>query len=514
MTMALHEESRLKRMRHLSWVPMLVVTVARLSAQTAAPVTNAAATINAADVARHLNVIAADSMLGRDTPSRGLELTARYVADQFQRFGLKPGGDRGTWLQRYPIPDRSRVDFAASRVVFSAGGQQAVAAFTTAARLAVPMLPAQPSNLGVVAVTGRHSVQSLEQAAVRDKIVLYVAPIGADSVVQLEVINRLFRISKGLLILNIQDSATFTRRLERSLEQPVVTVGPRWAVTVRPEAVAGGLTAVLAAGGLDLARARVDSMPGVRELPALAVRLEHRFDGGPDTTTAPNTVGILEGSDPKLKHEYIVFSAHMDAVGLRSGGADSVVNGADDNASGTVGVLELAEAFSQPGARPRRSLIFLTVSGEETGHWGSRYFVAHPPVPLEQLVMNMNFDEIGRGQRDSTHVLVHVTGVDFSDLGTTLHRVHAAHPELRLKLFPEERMSSDHASFARKGVPILRFGGGQSPDEHLVTDSSEKIDTEREATVVRLAFYVGSEVANAAERPRWDAASYDRFVQP
>ncbi len=142
--------------------------------------------------------------------------------------------------------------------------------------------------------------------------------------------------------------------------------------------------------------------------------------------TAPNTVGILEGTDPRLKNEYVVYSAHMDHVGITPGQPDSINNGADDDASGTAGVLELAEAFSRPGARPKRSLIFLTVSGEEKGLWGSDYFANNPPVPVKQLVAGINIDMIGRNWPDTIVAI----GKEHSDLGTTLNRVNAAHPEL------------------------------------------------------------------------------------
>lgn len=335
-------------MRCLLLMSALAVTVAPLSAQTAASVTKAAETISATDIARHIGVIAADSMLGRDTPSNGLELTARYVADQFRALGLKPGGDSGTWFQRWPV---------------------------------------------------------------------------------------------------LSDTWLF--------HQPSPS----------------------------------------------------------DTGTVPNTVGILEGTDPKLKHEYIVFSAHMDHIGISRGATpDSINNGADDNASGTAGIIALAKAFSQPGARPRRSMIFLTVSGEEKGLLGSAYFVENPPVPIEQFVANFNFDVIGGGKRDRAGALVNVTGADYSDLGATLDRVLAAHPELRLTTFREERMSSDHVCFAGKGVPILRFGGGQNDGIHQVTDSPEKVDADFEAAVLRLAFYVAHDVANANQRPKWDQASYKKLT--
>jgi Zn-dependent M28 family amino/carboxypeptidase len=231
--------------------------------------------------------------------------------------------------------------------------------------------------------------------------------------------------------------------------------------------------------------------------------------------TAPNTVGILEGSDPALKNEYLLYSAHMDHIGITPGRADSINNGADDDASGTVGVIELAEAFSQPGARPRRSVVFLTVSGEEKGLWGSRYFSEHPTVPLSQIVANINIDMIGRNWADTIVAI----GKEHSGLGMILDRVNAAHPELRMTAvddrWPEERFyyRSDHYNFARKGVPILFFFNGVHPDYHQVTDSPDKIDSEKESRIVRLLFYLGQEIANAPGRPQWKPESRAEIVE-
>lgn len=152
--------------------------------------------------------------------------------------------------------------------------------------------------------------------------------------------------------------------------------GERWAAYVWPGGVAG-LQDVLASSGLDLARVRADTTPVIRELPALQVSLEAQIgETISDTATAPNVVGILEGSDSALKKEYIVFSAHMDHIGISRVQADSINNGADDNASGVAGLIELAQAFSQPGVRPKRSLIFLATSGGAKGSWGSRSFIS------------------------------------------------------------------------------------------------------------------------------------------
>ena len=345
-------------MHRLLPIAALAAIVAPLPAQTIAPVNPAAAkaveTITEADVAKRIRIVAADSMMGRDTPSPGLEKTAQYVADEFKKFGLKPGGDGGTWFQHYPFPND------------------------------------------------------------------------------------------------------------------------------------GSLTAVL----------------------------QRTFY--PRDTMGLNAVGMLEGSDPELKNEYIVISAHMDHIGVSRDEPDTIYNGADDNGSGTVGVVELAEAFSRPGARPKRSIIFLTVSGEEKGLWGSSYFTSHPPVPIERIVANFNIDMIGRNWKDTVAAI----GKEHSDLGATVSAVAKAHPELKMTpiddIWPGQGFygRSDHINFARKGVPVLFFFSGVHKDYHQASDSPEKIDAEKEARILRLIFYLGQQVGNADEKPKWTPDSYQRIVKP
>jgi Zn-dependent M28 family amino/carboxypeptidase len=179
-----------------------------------------------------------------------------------------------------------------------------------------------------------------------------------------------------------------------------------------------------------------------------------------------------------------------------------------------VAVVELAEAFAQMNPRPKRSIIFLNVSGEEKNLWGSGYFAEHSPVPVENIVANLNIDMVGRNWKDTIVVI----GKEHSDLGATLNRVAAAHPELNMRpiddIWPQENFyfRSDHYNFARKGVPILFFFSGTHADYHRPSDSPDKIDAEKESRLTRLIFYLGLEVANAAARPKWNPDSYKRIV--
>ncbi len=503
-------------LRILPLLPILPLVAASLApapllSQAPAPPAPAAETITAEDVIRHIRVIADDSMLGRDTPSRGLELTARYVADHFRRFGLKPGGDDGGFLQRYAI-SRRKLDVAASAVTFRAGPRRARAPFSSAARLVQGAVPPRPVAGPVVLVGGGLVPDDAERVPLEGRVVLYLpnrAGPGAD-----QVLRALYLAGpRAVVLLSGLDSAAFSLRLAgQTRERTAIDVGvPRPVVVeVREDVVAP----VLAAAGVSPPELRASATSVIREVPGLTGRLDLR-EIVVSRETAPNVVGILEGSDPALRREYVLFSAHMDHIGVTPGQPDSVNNGADDDASGTAGVIELAEAFSRPGARPRRSLIFLTVSGEEKGLWGSRYFTEHPPIPLRDVVADLNIDMIGRNWPDTIVAI----GREHSDLGATLDRVTAAHPELGMTPvddpWPEERFyfRSDHYNFARKGVPVLFFFNGVHEDYHRVTDSPDKIDAEKESRVLRLLFYLGREVANAPERPRWKPESYREIVE-
>jgi len=234
-----------------------------------------------------------------------------------------------------------------------------------------------------------------------------------------------------------------------------------------------------------------------------------RYDIG-TIETAPNVVGIIEGSDPVLGEEYVVFSAHMDHIGIGPPNAegDSINNGADDDASGTTAVLEIAEAYASLAIKPKRSMIFLLVSGEEKGLWGSAYFAANPPVPIDRMVADLNVDMVGRNWPDTIVAI----GMDYSDLGETLRLVNGAHPELGMiaidDIWPEERFffRSDHYNFARQGVPILFFINGTHEDYHGRDDEVDRIDVDKATRISQLIFYLGYELASRPESPRWDPA--------
>ena len=489
-------------------------------AAAAQSVGTAVGSITPADVSRRVHIIAHDSMGGRDTPSPGLDKTAAYVAREFQRFGLKPGGDSGTFLQRYAIMRRqtnteaTKLEFAGSRSGrLKYGDDYYNLAVMPERAVTGPVIvaagPAPESDpLGGQTVTGAWIVVVVTAGRGRGGIVADYATMEAATAAG----------AAGIILVSNRSSADWQARATRAqLPSIAVAGGPATSPPVLELRDAAAATAL----GIDPAGLRGATSRSLKRVPGITVTFSGTYNVL-TRTTAPNTVGILEGSDPKLKNEYVVYSAHMDHVGTagksagcRPQGADSICNGADDDASGTVAVIEAAEAFAQLQPRPKRSIIFLTVSGEEHGLWGSEYFAAHPPVPVSSMVANLNLDMVGRNWRDTIVAI----GKEHSDLGATLNRVAHAHPELNLKaiddIWPDERFyfRSDHYNFARVGVPILFFFNGTHPDYHQVGDHPDKIDAEKESRIVKLVFYLGLELANATERPKWNPESYKQIVE-
>jgi hypothetical protein len=236
-----------------------------------------------------------------------------------------------------------------------------------------------------------------------------------------------------------------------------------------------------------------------------------------DPARAPNVVAILPGGDRNLRREYVVFSAHMDHVGVGRPDlrGDSIYNGADDNASGTAGLMAIAAAFASLPEPPRRSIAFVLVSGEERGLWGSRHFVDRGRIPPERMVANLNLDMIGRNWPDT----IVAVGEEHSDMGTLVRDLATRHPELGLTVIPDpwpgQRFffRSDHHSFARRGVPAIFMFSGTHEDYHRPGDRPESVDAEKAARVARLAFLAGLEIAQRSERPRWNPESHDQILE-
>ena len=239
-----------------------------------------------------------------------------------------------------------------------------------------------------------------------------------------------------------------------------------------------------------------------------------------------NVVGVLEGADPVLKSEYVAIGAHYDHVGMNpfAAGDDKIWNGADDDGSGTVSVLSIAEAFAKGAQRPKRSILFIWHAGEEKGLWGSEYFTDHPTIPINQIITELNIDMIGRYQNpgDENHPInkqlpkqgeVFVIGSKMmsTDLGEISEATNKSFLNLNFNYKyddpkdPEQFFyRSDHFNYARKGVPIIFYMDGVHADYHQPSDSIEKINFEQMEKVARTIFATAWELSNRVARPKVD----------
>ncbi len=477
----------------------------------------AAGTITAADYFQRLSVIAHDSMMGRDTPSPGLDATADWIAAEFERMGIAPAGEDGTYFQRYAITS-VRADFNNSSADLNGTELSFGMDMSFPAGAVVGDLEGD-----VVVVSGSGTPDDHQLAEVAGKHVLIIASVNAGGGGRrgrgagFRTI-RSFQSSGALSV--VQASASDDAAWDRDVKRQRTNVSVRFGTSTRAPRVNirdATLRPILSAHGLDLdaLRSATGSLTA-KAVPGLRLSLTLRTQVIQEQT-APNVVGMLEGRDPELRDEFVVFSAHMDHIGTGTPdeSGDSIFNGADDDASGTVTVVELAEAFASMDPAPRRSMIFLLVSGEEKGLWGSRYYADNPTVPIGQIVANLNADMVGRNWPDSIVVI----GKEHSDLGATMNGVNAQHPELGMvamdDIWPEQNFygRSDHYNFARKGVPILFFFNGTHDDYHGRDDEVDRIDTEKASRIGKLMFYLGVEVAERTARPKWDPESYREIVE-
>ena len=237
-----------------------------------------------------------------------------------------------------------------------------------------------------------------------------------------------------------------------------------------------------------------------------------------------NIVAVLEGSDPVLKNEYVAIGAHYDHIGIGIPvNGDTINNGADDDGSGTVAVMAMAEAFAKGMQRPKRSILFVWHAGEEHGLWGSEYITEKPPVPINQIITQLNLDMVGRARAvgdntpankdlaESGEVFVVGSKMMSTELGELSERVNNSYLKLKFNYkFDDpndpERIfyRSDHFNYARKGVPIIFYNDGSHVDYHQPSDSIEKIDFQQMEKIARTVFATAWELSNRPTRPRVD----------
>jgi len=456
----------------------------------------ASPTVDSAAVAQWVGRIAADSTRGRNTPSPQLDRLATVIAGEFRQLGLE---GRDSLIQRYRLETR-RLLPARSAIEWHRDGQSGGRlGFGPSVGLAQGTVPDAPLRGPVMLLGGDIDPLAIPGDRLAGNVVIWAADFTGPGAERADgiVASLLAGGPSGVIIVPDADPVA------------AALLGGQSPDRLTPPAPGLVFTALVASESelRSSAPALARAIAGARKAPGTVfdstgfeatITLADSALAEP-TASAPNVYGIRPGDDPALRNEFLIVSAHMDHLGMVPG-PDSVMNGADDNASGAAGVILLAKALTRPGIRLGRSVLFLLVSGEEKGLWGSAYFAANPPVPLERVAALINIDMIGRGFRDSVGVI----GREFSALGDVLDSVAASHPDLGITpigdVWPDQKrfFRSDQYSFARRGVPSLFLSSGYSEDYHAPGDSPDKIDAEKEA---RLLTLIGHFVVTLANRP-------------
>ncbi|MFW6202326.1 MAG: M28 family metallopeptidase, partial [Gemmatimonadota bacterium] len=452
-----------------------------------------------------------ESMRGRATTSPEMERTANYVTARLHDAGARPFGDAGGWIQRFDI---LTTRFDTARAGLEVDGERRFALGGELKLLFDHGIRWEPATGETVVVHGALSDPSdVDPFALDGAIVLLVHPAGPDGDFAPglgEILNPVMvRPDPPAVIIVSERSAAHRARADTILGTVRSENGwtsPRALNHGVFELHADDVRPLLARRAFDLddAFASADEPVRATRLPGLDLRLPMPRQVL-ERRSAPNVVGLIEGSDPEFRDEYVVVLAHMDHIGVGEPDAsgDSIYNGADDNASGTAALIEIARAIGAMPRAPARSVIFLATGGEEQGLQGGDYFTLHPPAPLERMGAAVNLDGIGGFWMPDT---VAVIGRDdFPRLGALVDRVAARHPELGLSpvgnVLPELNYTfADQVNFARRGVPSIFFSSSGPQDHfHRPGDEPEVVDPDALERITRLVLHTVVAIADRAE---------------
>jgi Peptidase family M28 len=487
-----------------------------------------------------LSFIASDELEGRDTPSRGLDLAARYLAARLQALGLKPAGDEGGYFQRFATTRRT-VDPAKATVTL---GERTFSYGDDFLSSAPGKAEGAMVYVGHGYVVKKKDLDAYGGADVKGKILVAHAgyPEGVtradlrgDSGPDTWESPASYAARHGAVgVVLVPDYATLagwrTSRENAATARGSLTVDAFQADRPAPVPVVTASMPLVSAifSGESISASDVAKWAQERKAHAIVAldekkRLTLDLGARVESVKTQNVVAIYEGGDAALKQEYVALGAHYDHVGLASSGTDRINNGADDDGSGTVALLNMAEALVRGNVRTRRSWLFVWHAGEEKGLWGSRYFVQHPVVPLDRVVVQLNVDMIGRSRKPGDQVSsnssltgpneIYVIGSKMmsSALGALSERVNKDFLDLSFNYKYDEPSDpnrfffrSDHYNYAKKGIPIIFYFDGVHQDYHRVSDEIGAIDFTKMERVTRTIYATAYALAELPARPAVD----------
>ena len=507
-------------------------TFAQTATKKNSPAMKASVEISAKQLSDYLYFVASDEMEGRDTPSRGLDTTAKFIGMNLSRWGFKPAGDNGTYYQKIAL---KVVKTDSAKTGLELGGQK----LTYGTDFVATGLSAKIENAPLVFGGNGWFIKSKNIDALKDIdvtgkiVVLYGA--GLPEGIKREDLS-------GQRGVDWSDPTTYAR-----------TKGAVGVITVSTAKTKAEWE--FARRQYERPSTSVEKLSGIQapRIPQMLISqavAETLFNGEPksfsdktsfvlksektanfigevttDTVFTQNVVAVWEGSDSVLKNEYVAIGAHYDHIGMspNSPNADKISNGADDDGSGTVSVLAIAEALAKSAKRPKRSILLVWHCGEEKGLWGSDYFNKFPTVDIKQVTAQLNIDMIGRSRKAddkepankelSGENAVYVIGSNMmsSKLGEIVANTNKNYLKLDYDLrFDDPKdpnrffFRSDHFNYALNGIPISFWFDGVHVDYHGVGDEPQKIDYVKMEKISRTIFLTMWELGDLKERPKID----------
>lgn len=489
-------------------------------------------TITKEDATKHLTVLASDEYAGRETGTPGAEKAAQYIKNHFKSLGLK-GPVNGDYFQKVDLKLKTTVarnvtlngkklEFLKDFII-TPGGFAGKGTFNDVVFVGYGIQSDNYDDLTNADIEGKVAIVLAGEPQKDGKYLTTGTEKPSEWTTSRSKKTNAIRAKKPALIVSIEGNMARYANFKTYFDSPQYILGEEKPRTNTlntigvTEAVANDL---LAKSGktieqLKASIAETGKAATVSTNAALSVEVETKLT----PTDSKNVLGYLEGSDPKLKEELIVITSHYDHEGIDDDG--KVFNGADDDASGTTGVLEIAEAFAKAkkaGKGPRRSILFMPVVGEEKGLLGSQWYSENPVFPLANTIANLNIDMIGRvgfeykGKADSANY-IYVIGSD--KLSSTLKEISETANKTYTNLTLDYKYDdpndqnrfyyrSDHYNFAKHNIPIIFYFNGVHEDYHKHTDEVKKINFDALTKRAQLAFYTAWELANRNERPAVD----------
>lgn len=477
--------------------------------------------IRAGDMRAVLTFLASDALEGRETGERGINLAARFLETQFSISGLTPAPEASSMLQKFDLVKTQVTENTTITIQTKKMPEQQYHWLKDFYSLNL----SGPSAIKGEVVFAGYGISApsekwddYKNLDVRDKVVLLLSSRGLNSVQEGKLAELRTKLkfdfttqariaqdkgARATLIIGSASIPDAIRELRGFISSPKM----RLAQEAHHESklasliISEGMADVLLSNTGETAKSLKARMikgkkPMSRKLGKTSVKINIDVQQWP--ATSQNVVACLEGSDPALKDQFVVFSAHYDHLGKRDDG--TIFNGADDDGSGTTAIVELAQAFASNPIRPKRSLLFIAHAGEEKGLLGSEYFTSNPLVPLENIDTDLNIDMIGRNDSNSVYII----GSDH--LSSELHRLNEdANKTVGLNFdYTYNDVNdpnrfyyrSDHYNFAKHGIPIIFYFTGTHEDYHRPDDDVQKINFDKMQKITRLIYLTGWQAAN------------------